>query len=545
MACVAAGMNTRSAATLVLAGLVLAGCSAGLGPEGDRVNARAYYDDYQEAEADGANNYSVGAAAPNATGQAAGAASPHPADAGKRYGWPGVTDDNTFTDEGSSRWTPVRTRPQSTFALDVDTGSYQVARTFLRDGYRPPAESIRVEEWINAFDYGDPAPIGKDAVRVGADSGVSPYGAPGTALVRIGVSTRTATTAQGPTHVTFVVDTSGSMDIRERLGLVQSSLALLVNNLEPEDTIAIVEYGSEARRVLPPTKVRDSDRIVAAIDKLRPSGSTNMEAGLELGYRQAEAAYDPDGVNAVVLASDGVANVGVTESSTLTDTITQASSKGIHLVTVGYGMGNYNDTLMEQLADHGDGFYSYVDDFTEAQRLFVDELTPTLTVVASDAKAKVSFDPEFVGSYRLIGYENRGLHNDDYTDDAVDAGELGAGHAVSALYEIKPANAVPAAGTVVGTAGIRWATTDGGKGKEVRADIAWPQAGQQSPSLRLAALVAATAEYLRGEATGEDADLEALRADARALAAADVSGARQIEQFLADAASIDPSRVGG
>jgi len=360
---------------------------------------------------------------------------------------------------------------------------------------------------------------------VGADSGVSPYGGPGTALVRIGVSTRTATTAQGPSHVTFVVDTSGSMDIRERLGLVQSSLALLVNNLEPEDTIAIVEYGSEARRVLPPTKVRDSDRIVAAIDKLRPSGSTNMEAGLELGYRQAEAAYDPDGVNAVVLASDGVANVGVTESSTLTDTITQASSKGIHLVTVGYGMGNYNDTLMEQLADHGDGFYSYVDDFTEAQRLFVDELTPTLTVVASDAKAQVSFDPEFVGSYRLIGYENRGLHNDDYTDDAVDAGELGAGHAVSALYEIKPANAAPAAGTVVGTAGIRWATTDGGKGKEVRADIAWPQAGQQSPSLRLAALVAATAEYLRGEATGEDADLEALRADARALAAADVSGA--------------------
>ncbi|CCH75031.1 putative secreted protein (fragment) [Nostocoides australiense Ben110] len=257
-------MNTRSAATLVLAGLVLAGCSAGLGPEGDRVNARSYYDDYQEAEADGANNYSVGAAAPSATGQAAGAASPHPADAGKRYGWPGVTDDNTFTDEGSSRWTPVRTRPQSTFALDVDTGSYQVARTFLRDGYRPPAESIRVEEWINAFDYGDPAPIGKDAVRVGAESGVSPYGAPGTALVRIGVSTRTATTAQGPTHVTFVVDTSGSMDIRERLGLVQSSLALLVNNLEPEDTIAIVEYGSEARRVLPPTKVRDSDRIVAA-----------------------------------------------------------------------------------------------------------------------------------------------------------------------------------------------------------------------------------------------------------------------------------------
>ena len=230
------------------------------------------------------------------------------------------------------------------------------------------------------------------------------------------------------------------MDIRERLGLVQSSLALLVRSLRSDDTIAIVTYGDSAAPLLAPTPVAEWQRIVDAIDTLRPSGSTNIEAGLLLGYETARENYDPDALNIVVLASDGVANQGVTDPQVLTDEITQAGEEGIHLVTVGYGMGNYNDHLMEQLADLGDGFYSYVDTFNEAVELFVENLTPTLTVVAEEAKIQVVFDDDIVARYRLIGYENRALDDDQFRDDTVDAGELGAGHQASALYEVELAS---------------------------------------------------------------------------------------------------------
>ena len=260
----------------------------------------------------------------------------------------------------------------------------------------PDPASIRVEEWVNAFDYDDPAPT-DGPVGVTVETAAAPHTDDGTQLVRIAVDTATIADAdRPPANITFVIDTSGSMDIRDRLGLVQSSLALLVQHLRDDDTIAIVTYGDEATPVLAPTKVADAERIIAAIDELGPGGSTNMEAGLLLGYEQARAAFDPAALNVVVLASDGVANVGSTDPTVLTEQITKAGEEGIHLVTVGYGMGNYNDHLMEQLADQGDGFYSYVDTFEEAERLFVDDLTPTLTVVAKDAKAQVRFDPATV-----------------------------------------------------------------------------------------------------------------------------------------------------
>jgi Ca-activated chloride channel family protein len=336
------------------------------------------------------------------------------------------------------------------------------------------------------------------------------------------------------------------MDIRERLGLVQSSLALLVRSLRSDDTISIVTYGDEAWPLLDPTPVAEWPRIVAAIDALRPSGSTNMEAGLQLGYEAARRSYDPDALNVVVLASDGVANQGVTDAEVLTDQITTAGDEGIHLVTVGYGMGNYNDHLMEQLADLGDGFYSYVDTFAEAVDLFVDNLAPTLTVVAEEAKIQVVFDDESVARYRLIGYENRGLDDDQFSDDTVDAGELGAGHHATAVYEIELVDAAPAGEVAAGEVRLRWRSTASGETVEVRQPLTIGD-GSPSASLRLAALVAHTAEVLRGNAVTAErgVTLDSLLAEADELAAMGVEGASEIAGLISTAMHAeDPVALG-
>ena len=453
---------------------------------------------------------------------------------------PGPLDDNVFVDAGDSRFVPAAADRESTFALDVDTGSYRAGLAQLASGMLPDPASIRVEEWVNAFDYDDPVPT-DGPVGVAVETATAPHTDDGTMLVRVAVDTTTVTADdRPPANITFVIDTSGSMDIRDRLGLVQSSLALLVQHLRDDDTIAIVTYGDDASPVLAPTKVADAERIIAAIDELGPGGSTNMEAGLLLGYEQARAAFDPAALNVVVLASDGVANVGSTDPAVLTAQITKAGEEGIHLVTVGYGMGNYNDHLMEQLADQGDGFYSYVDTFEEAERLFVDDLTPTLTVVAKDAKAQVRFDPATVQSYRLLGYENRALDDEQFHDDTVDAGELGAGHAVTALYEVVPATdvAVPAAWRATapqpdasfGTVTVRWLDPETGEASERSVEVPVATAAEASPSLRLASTVAELAEVLRGNhvVTGRGITLATVAADAAALEAADVPGAAQL-----------------
>ena len=446
---------------------------------------------------------------------------------------PGVLDDNTFVDAGDSLWVATDDDRESTFALDVDTGSFDVAQTFLANGYRPEPDSIRPEEWINAFSYGDEPATGAD-LAVNVES--SPTG-DGTAIVRVGVTSRQlADDARPPANITFVIDTSGSMDIRERLGLVQSSLALLVRTLRPDDTITIVTYGDVATPVLPPTPVAEWQRIVDAIDALRPSGSTNMEAGLYLGYEAARENYDPEALNVVVLASDGVANQGVTDPEVLTDEITQAGDEGIHLVTVGYGMGNYNDHLMEQLADLGDGFYSYIETFDEAVDLFVDDLTPTLTVVAEESKIQVVFDEDFVTRYRLIGYENRALDDDQFRDDSVDAGELGAGHEASALYEVELAPGV-SADTDVADVRLRWRSTETGDVVEVDEPLTIDVDGEPSASLRFAALVAHTAELLRGGSvvTERGVTLDSLLTEAQDLDDQGVDGAGEMVELISTA----------
>jgi Ca-activated chloride channel family protein len=270
--------------------------------------------------------------------------------------------------------------------------------------------------------------------------------------------------------------------------------------------------------------VRDTDKILDAIEELKPGGSTNLEAGLRLGYEQAREAFDDDAVNLVVLASDGVANVGDTGPGSLSEKIAEEGSEGIHLVTVGYGMGNYNDHLMEQLADLGDGFYSYVDTYAEAEQLFGTDLTTTLTPVAAEARTQVAFDPGLVTSYRLVGYDNRAIADEDFEDLSVDAGELGAGHRATALYEVRLAEGVEP-GTPIGTATVKWASVRDGRGDEARTELvaADPDA-TPSTSLALASTVADLAQYLKGAEPldGRAVDLPGLRDRAAALGADEI-----------------------
>jgi Ca-activated chloride channel family protein len=312
------------------------------------------------------------------------------------------------------------------------------------------------------------------------------------------------------------------MDIRNRLGLVQSSLALLADRLDGDDTVSVVSFEDRARPILRPTPVRDTEKILDAIEELEPGGSTNLEAGLRLGYEQAREGFDPDAVNLVVLASDGVANVGDTGPGSISETIAEEGRDGIHLVTVGYGMGNYNDHLMEQLADLGDGFYAYVDNFGEAEQLFGTDLTTTLTPVAAEARAQVEFDPELVTSYRLVGYDNRQLADDDFDDLSVDAGELGAGHQATALYEVRLADGV-APGSPIGAATVKWAGVQDGQAHEASAVLqAVDGAGEVSRSLALASTVADLAQFFKAPPAagyrGPD-ELVALRQRASALGA--------------------------
>jgi len=505
---------------------------------GRGIDARSYYDDYESQEdydSGGTVNYS--AQPESEAGDSSEPTLP-----------PAPDEDNIFRDHGTSGFVDTAADPRSTFALDVDTGSYGVARTFLRDGYRVPRSAIRVEEWVNAYEYDDPAPTDAD-LGLTTETGLAPSLTDGTQLVRVGVSAREVTAEQRPrVNITLVVDRSGSMDIRNRLGLVQSSLALLADRLDPDDTVSVVSFEDEARPILEPTPISDTDAIVAAIEKLKPGGSTNLEAGLRLGYevaRETASQGDPDAVDLVVLASDGVANVGDTGPGSIVDTIQEEGADGIHLVTVGYGLGNYNDHLMEQLADLGDGFYAYVDNFAEAEQLFGEDLVTTLTPVAAEARTQVGFDPELVTSYRLVGYGNRAIADEDFTDPGTDAGELGAGHHATALYEVRLAPGVEP-GTVIGTAAVRWTPVGVGRSDEDQQQeasidlVAADDGAVASYRLALAATVADIAEVLKHAAPYDDraVTLDDLRLRARELADADVVGAADLVTLVDQAIAV-------
>lgn len=426
--------------------------------------------------------------------------------------------DNNFQDYGIRSFIATERDPFSTFALDVDTGAYTVARRFLDSGQLPPVESVRVEEYVNRFRYDYPAP--RDGLTLVAEGGPSPFD-PDNVIVRLGVQAERVDEERPSASLTFVVDTSGSMNQPDRLDLVKTSLAGLTRQLNRDDSVAIVTYSDGGNVVLEPTNVSDADAIIEAIDSLQPTGSTNLEAGLTVGYKLANRQYRRQGVNRVILASDGIANVGVSDPDGLSEMIRDDADEGIQLVTVGVGMDSFNDVMMEQLANQGDGFYAYVDEVSEAERLFGRQLTSTLVTAAIDGKIQVEFNPETVAEYRLIGFENRAVLDDDFRDDSVDAGELGAGHQVTALYELvlRPGGDDR---DHLGTAQLRWQDPDDGSVRETRLELnggviedRW---GDTSDDYRLAVTVASFAEILRDSPHRGDIGLSQVQAEAKALA---------------------------
>jgi Ca-activated chloride channel family protein len=395
----------------------------------------------------------------------------------------------------------------STFGLDVDTASYTVARRYLREGQLPPRQAIRVEEFVNYFSYGDPAPARGD-FALKAEGAASIFTQePNTYLLRFNLRAREVKAEhRKPAVLTFVVDVSGSMDQGNRLGLVKQSLGMLLDQLRKDDKVGLVIYGSDARVLLEPTS--DREVIRQAIDQLATNGATNAEAGIALGYDVASRSFRPGAINRILLCSDGVANVGATGPEAILGRIQREAKRGIELTTLGFGMGNFNDALMEQLADKGNGRYAYLDDPGEARKVFVEELTGTLQTIAEDAKVQVEFFPAAVTRWRLIGYENRDIPDEKFRDNTVDAGEIGAGHSVTALYEVQlRPEAVRAAGKIaslhlryrVPVTGALQETVHDLRASELVAD--WKNA---SPGFRLASLVVEFAETLRGSSHAGD-----------------------------------------
>lgn len=340
----------------------------------------------------------------------------------------------------------VAQNPLSTFSIDVDTAGYANVRRFLNDGQRPPASAVRIEELVNYFPYHYAAPVAKDVPFAASMEVASAPWAPAHRLVRIGLKGREVSAAQrGAANLVFLLDVSGSMDEPNKLPLVKESLKLLVGKLRADDHVAIVVYAGASGLALPSTPVAKSADILAAIDELRAGGSTNGAMGIQLAYDIAKANYVTGGINRVVLCTDGDFNVGVTSEGELTRLIEEKAKSKVFLTVLGFGMGNLKDSTMEMLADKGNGNYGYIDSRREAEKLLGEQVNGTLVTIAKDVKLQVEFNPAQVASYRLIGYENRMLKKEDFNNDKVDAGEIGAGHTVTALYEVVPAGSAEAA----------------------------------------------------------------------------------------------------
>jgi Ca-activated chloride channel homolog len=340
-----------------------------------------------------------------------------------------------------SRFLPAASNPRSTFSIDVDAASYTNVRRFLTAGQPPPKDAVRIEEFLNYFRYDYPEPKGDERFSVTTDLAVSPW-APDHRLLRIGIKGRSLRTdAVSPSNLVFLLDVSGSMQPPNKLPLVKQAFRLLVQELRPQDRVAIVVYAGAAGLVLPSTPGSDKATILAALDRLEAGGTTAGGAGLRLAYEVARQHYARDGNNRVILATDGDFNVGESSDAAMVQLIEERRDQGIFLTVLGFGTGNLKDSRMEQIADKGNGHYAYVDNLNEARRVFVREFAGTLVTIAKDVKIQVEFNPAKVTAYRLVGYENRALRTEDFADDRKDAGELGAGHTVTALYELVPAGA--------------------------------------------------------------------------------------------------------
>ncbi len=448
-------------------------------------------------------------------------------------------------------WTLAQEDNQSTFGLDVDTASYSLARRYLKRGYLPPVGSVRMEEFVNAFDYNYPT-RGEGVFTVHTEAAPAPFAgdsAGNTVLLKVGVKGKViGRDGRKPANLVLVIDASGSMSRADRLPLVQHSLTLLVSQLNPSDTVSIVAFGSQVHTLLQTTPASQKSKIIEAIASIQPTGQTNLLKGLQAGYQLAEQAHKAGAINRVILCSDGIATVGESEAEAILSYVDRYRQQGIACTTVGFGAGAYDDNMMEKLANKGDGAYYFVDSQREARRVFVDELTATLQTIAKDAKIQVEFNPAKVRRYRLIGYENRAIADKDFRNDKIDAGEVGSGQSSTALYELElidaaqPVDHGPQAGPVqaaqpnrpapptapaantpgpqvmnasdLGIVYVRYRNTDTDKIEEIAQHVGASLVKRctpgEAPRLYLAACAAEFAEILRQSEHAKDGSLQQL-----------------------------------
>jgi Ca-activated chloride channel family protein len=437
--------------------------------------------------------------------------------------------------------------PRSTFSVDVDTASYAIVRRFLGDGQLPPKDAVRIEELVNYFPYAYAPPSDGRPFAVHMDAAECPWKT-GHRLVRIALKGREVPRQERPpSNLVFLLDVSGSMNEPNKLPLVKAAMRLLVNQLGEEDHVAIVVYAGAEGLALPSTPATDKAAILSAIESLSPGGSTHASAGIRLAYETAAAHFIKKGTNRVILATDGDFNVGVTNQGDLVRLIEEKAKSGVFLTALGFGMGNLKDSTLEKLADHGNGNYAYIDGLAEARKVLVEQAGATLVTIAKDVKVQVEFNPHQVKAFRLIGYENRVLAHQDFNDDTRDAGDIGAGHTVTALYEIVPPGVElpapgvdplkyqqaprPLAGADSGewlTLKLRYKQPDGDRSSLIEVPLREGPAAfeEASPDFRFAAAVAAFGMTLRESPHRGNADFAKVREWARAGLGEDEGGRR-------------------
>ena len=461
-----------------------------------------------------------------------------------------------FEDNGIQR---TAEQPVSTFSIDVDTGSYSNVRRMLAQGMLPPRDAVRVEEMINYFDYGYPAPTDRrQPFRVSTELAPAPWDNK-RVLMQVGLKGYEVAREQIPaSNLVFLIDTSGSMNSPDKLPLLKESFRQMVPRLRAQDRVSIVVYAGSAGLVLPPTPGDRHGEILAALGQLEAGGSTNGGEGIDLAYAMARQGFVEGGVNRVILATDGDFNVGIFDQRALETKVEAGRKSGVALTTLGFGQGNYNDALAEKLADVGDGNHAYIDNLMEGRKVLVEEMGSTLLTIASDVKIQVEFNPAQVAEYRLVGYENRQLAREDFNNDQVDAGEIGAGHDVTALYELclvgmgcessdalRYAAPTPQAAGTGEIAFLKLRYKQPGEDRSVlveqpirRQDLR----RQASESLRFAAAVAAYADLLRGGRNMSGFSWDQVEALARGARGDDPWGYRgEFLQLLAQARSLAPA----
>ena len=513
--------RTYSAFLACLLGSACGGASQApsLGAPGPAHPGQPYESDssdaYEEGESEVAEGTAIAAGAPMLAQNVATRSVPTPVSPQTKIA--AATGGDRYQTLAENSYTKTAQEDTSTFSIDVDTASYSNIRRYLRANQLPPASAVRTEELINYFNYDYQGPSESDPFSIHTELSPAPWHEKHQ-LLKVGLQGYRMDTADLPArNLVFLIDTSGSMSSHDKLGLLKQGFGQLTQSLREEDHVSIVAYAGSAGVVLAPTSGADKQTITAALDNLSSGGSTNGGQGIELAYRLAAENFNPNAINRIILASDGDFNVGMTSKNALIELVEKKRKHGTYLSVLGFGRGNLNDATMEQIADKGNGNYSYIDSAAEARKVLVDEGGSTLVTIAKDVKIQVQFNSKAVESYRLIGYENRVLANKDFDNDKVDAGELGPGHSVTALYEVVPRKGAHSQKPV--SIRLRYKRPNQTKSKLLvhQAKAAARGVAEPSRDMRFASAVAGFGMLLSGSAhkgTLNWADLQAMAEDA-------------------------------